>query len=90
MAVWYIHRVTGEVDAELKAVVQKPVNVVVAKMAKLRVADAISEVFHCSAVAINILMRQLLGYSEKMRFSTLETMSLLQARRFLSSLVTDM
>ena len=37
--------VTGEVDADLKAVVTETRDRIVEKMAKLRVADAISEVF---------------------------------------------
>ncbi len=58
--------VVEDVDAELKAVVENASKAVDAKMADLRVADAITEIFNLFKRCKNILMRQLLGYSEKM------------------------
>lgn len=59
--------VAGDVDADLKAVVDGTPAAVEEKMDKLRVADAITEISISSNVATNTLMRQCLGYLQKMK-----------------------
>ena len=61
--------VTGEADAHLKAVVTGTRDRIAKKMEKLRVADAISEVFALFTVATNTLTRQHLGYLQRTRHS---------------------
>lgn len=60
-------KVTGEMDEDLKAVVTGTYKRVSAKMDELRVADAITEILHCSNAATSILMKQSRGYLPRMR-----------------------